>query len=78
MEAPRRPPNRLLPAAPDPGRTAPAWDVRAAPGVSAAFGPLEPLESPRVQELVSKLERVASLADAPGAAPHRLCWVTAA
>ena len=71
MEAPRRPPNRPVPAAPESGRTAPAWDaVRAAPALSAAFGPLDsPLDSPRVQDLVSKLERNTSLADSLGA-PH--------
>ena len=69
MEAPRRPPNRPLLAAPEPVRTAPAWDaVRAAPAVSAAFGPLDsPLDSPRVQDLVSKLERINLLADSLGA-----------
>lgn len=65
MEAPRRAPSRPKMAI-DLGQA--AWDVPStAPAVTAAFGPLD---SPRVHDLVTKLERATSAhAERPGGAP---------
>jgi hypothetical protein len=69
MEAPRRAFSRPLMAV-DLGQA--AWDIpSAAPAVCAAFGPLD---SPRVHDIVTRLERATSAhAEHPGGAPVPCC-----